>query len=288
MAVGNDPSFQWVDGNGSTTVFDIPFRFLDNADLAFLLEDAQGNQTSATPTVITGAANENGGQFTLATAPAVGERIGVFLEMDLGQPTDISGQEDVPLEAIELAIDRQAMLIIQQQSEIDRSLRVSLADTTDVEAGYLLPIDRANKFLSFDGNKQPVAVEVQTASSVVIGPGGVQPYDADTAFTDAAQNFTAPQRSPFVAANDGAIDFDAGQNFKITPQAPAGALNVTFTNLADGQGGTIVIDNTAGNATSFVWGTGAQWGDIGAPSIGSERVRIGYMVQGTSVDLVKW
>ena len=75
----------------------------------------------------------------------------------------------------------------------------------------------------------------------------VQPYDLATAKTNAAQNFTAPQRSAMFSDNDLSFDLSAKQNFKCTPTA-GGTL--TFTNHADGLSGYIILVNGSNYAIS--------------------------------------
>lgn len=75
----------------------------------------------------------------------------------------------------------------------------------------------------------------------------VQAYDADTAKTDVAQNFTLPQRSALLTDNDGNFDLSAKQNFKCTTAA---GLTLTFTNQADGLSGSVVFINTSNHAIS--------------------------------------
>ena len=76
----------------------------------------------------------------------------------------------------------------------------------------------------------------------------VQAYDADTAKTDVAQNFTAPQRSADTVDNDGSFDLSAAQNFTCTP---TGAITLTFTNIPDGQSGFILLVNTTPQTVSL-------------------------------------
>lgn len=71
----------------------------------------------------------------------------------------------------------------------------------------------------------------------------VQPYDADIAKTDVTQTFTLPQRAAVTTDNDLSFDLATTNNFKCTPAATG---QLTFTNLADGQGGRIVLDNSGG------------------------------------------
>ena len=87
----------------------------------------------------------------------------------------------------------------------------------------------------------------------------IQGYDADTAKTDVTQNFTAPQRSADVVDNDGSFDLDAGQNFTCTP---TGNITLTFTNIPDGQSGTIVLVNTGGHTISAHTNTKVMGADM--------------------------
>ena len=72
----------------------------------------------------------------------------------------------------------------------------------------------------------------------------VQGYDIDTAKLDVAQNYTAPQRSADTIDNDGSFDLNVAQNFTCTPTA---TFALTFTNIPDGQSGTVLLVNTGGH-----------------------------------------
>ena len=73
----------------------------------------------------------------------------------------------------------------------------------------------------------------------------VQAYDADTAKTDTAQTYTAPQGGSITTDNDLSFNQNASNNFQCTPTA-GGTL--TFTNHTAGQSGYVLLDNTAGVA----------------------------------------
>lgn len=85
----------------------------------------------------------------------------------------------------------------------------------------------------------------------------VQAYDADTAKTDTAQTFSAPQRgsiSTITSAATVTLDLGAAQNFELTL-----GHNVTFanpSNVTAGQSGVIVITQSAGTLYDISgWGT---------------------------------
>jgi hypothetical protein len=87
----------------------------------------------------------------------------------------------------------------------------------------------------------------------------VQAYDADTAKTDVAQTFTAPQRgsvSALTSASTVTIDLSTAQNFSITL-----GHNVTFanpSNITAGQSGVIVITQSSGTLYN-ISGWGSYW-----------------------------
>lgn len=100
----------------------------------------------------------------------------------------------------------------------------------------------------------------------------VQGYDAATAKTDVAQQFSKPQRAsatPVTSATTMTIDLAANNDFEVTAYAHNGTLaNPTNQSTQINQKGTITItqDGTGGRTLSF----GSNWKAIGsasAPSI---------------------
>jgi hypothetical protein len=75
----------------------------------------------------------------------------------------------------------------------------------------------------------------------------VQAYDADTAKVDVAQTFTISQRGTVTTDNDGSFDMNVTNNFKCTPTA---TFALTFTNIAAGQSGFVLLVNTGGYAVT--------------------------------------
>lgn len=83
-------------------------------------------------------------------------------------------------------------------------------------------------------------ISVMSLTTGLMIGADVQAYDANTAKTNVAQNFTAPQLAATLTDNDLSFDLSAKQNFKCTPTA-GGTL--TFTNHADGLSGFIILVN---------------------------------------------
>lgn len=106
----------------------------------------------------------------------------------------------------------------------------------------------------------------------------VQAYDANTAKTDVAQNFTLPQRSALLTDNDGSFDLAAKQNFKCTT---AGAVTLTFTSQADGLSGSIIFVNSSNHTVSAHANTKLTAADLSKLSA-TGTYRIDYLSDGTN------
>lgn len=93
-------------------------------------------------------------------------------------------------------------------------------------------------------------------------------------------NWTGSQRSADVVDNDGSFDLDAGQNFTCTP---TGNITLTFTNIPDGQSGTIVLVNTGGHTISAHTNTKVMGADMLTTITTAGTYVIGYISDGTNV-----
>lgn len=116
-------------GNGSTTVFAVPFYFLANGDLRVVLVDALGAETEQTYTThytLTGAGDPNGGSLTMVTAPASGKTLVILREPEIVQETQYVENDDFPASAHEKALDLLTMICQSLKEQIDRSVKVGI------------------------------------------------------------------------------------------------------------------------------------------------------------------
>lgn len=118
----------------------------------------------------------------------------------------------------------------------------------------------------------------RTNLGLVIGTN-VQAYNANTAFTNALQTYTASQRGTQTTDNDLSFDMNVTNNFICTPTA-TGAL--TFTNITAGQSGYVLLINTGGYAI-----TAAATTKVGATFLSTVSAAgtylISYLANGTNV-----
>jgi len=97
---------------------------------------------------------------------------------------------------------------------------------------------------------------------------------------DSTYEWSSPQRSADVVDNDGSFDLDAGTNFTCTPTAN---FTLTFTNIPDGQAGTIVLINSGGYTVSAASTTKVMGADLLSTVSTAGTYVLGYISDGTNV-----
>lgn len=158
-------------GNGVTTIFAFPYRFLVNGDLELTLFAADGTSETlvlTTDYTVTGADSDAGGSVTMVVAPAVGETLVIRRVVDLTQETDYISGDAFPAESHERALDKLTMSDQQLQEQVDRSLTVPLDDVTF--SGQLPPIV-AERFLRINDSGTAIElVDALNAGELVVSP----------------------------------------------------------------------------------------------------------------------
>lgn len=158
-------------GNGVTTIFAFPYRFLVNGDLELTLFAADGTSETlvlTTDYTVTGADSDAGGSVTMVVAPAVGETLVIRRIVDLTQETDYISGDAFPAESHERALDKLTMSDQQLQEQVDRSLTVPLDDVTF--SGQLPPIV-AERFLRINDSGTAIElVDALNAGELVVSP----------------------------------------------------------------------------------------------------------------------
>lgn len=137
-------------GDGSTTVFSYPVRFLADAELVVVLEDSDGTQVQKTLTThytVTGAGNVNGGSVTMLTAPASGETLRIYRKTAKKQVIDLADSTRNPAQSVEDQLDRFAMADQDMEAQLGRALKVKVGSTAP-----LFPAPSADKLIGWDAD----------------------------------------------------------------------------------------------------------------------------------------
>ncbi len=164
-------------GNGVTTSFSFPYTFTADADLVVLsVVTATGVATTQvlnTDYTISGTADAqgrygSGADVVFGTAPASTVTIVVYSDPMQEQALDLVEGDELPVESLEISLDR-LVLMVRRRADIDnRSLRQPDGDSADIDT---LPtkVDRASMYLAFDADGNPVAT-AGTSSDLVATP----------------------------------------------------------------------------------------------------------------------
>lgn len=131
MTVSTTESRIGYNGNGATTAFAFPYRFLVDADLVVTLvraDTTQVVQTLNTDYTVTGAGDDAGGTVTMVVPPATGQQLVIVRDVPLTQETDYISGDPFPAESHERALDKLTMISQRLNNLISRSIRLSDAD----------------------------------------------------------------------------------------------------------------------------------------------------------------
>jgi hypothetical protein len=232
MTVSSTTTRASYSGNGTTTVFAVPFYFLAASDLRVILRTGTTEtvQVLTTNYTVTGAGDENGGSVTMVVAPASGTTLTILRNAPATQETDLLPNDRLPAESLEDALDKLTMLVQQVDEVADRSLQFPASDAA---ASPTLPASsaRASKFLSFDASGLPVAsVGVDATVDIFTQSGtGAVPRSVNDKLRESVSV------KDFGAVGDGATDDTTAIQNAINAAAgrfvylPAGTYRVTNT-----------------------------------------------------------
>src|SRR5690606_13017232 len=109
MTISTTSSRISYNGNGVTTIFAFPYRFLNQGHLVVVSIDSLGAETVKTITThytVSGAGDPAGGSVTMLTAPATGTRLVIYRDTDVTQETDYVSGDPFPAESHETALDK--------------------------------------------------------------------------------------------------------------------------------------------------------------------------------------
>ncbi len=163
-------------GTGALTPLPVSFPFHAPGDLVvvetIITTGVQTTKVITTDYLITGTTDSlghyaNGGTVTPVLAFPVTVRWTIYRDPSRTQALDLVNNDNLPAESVEAAIDYQTMLIQRVADLIGRTLHQPEGDATSVG---LLPssVDRALKYLFFDGNGDPTSASVLTTGALIV------------------------------------------------------------------------------------------------------------------------
>lgn len=241
-------------GNGSTTVFAWSTPLYNTTDLKAILTDANGTDSVPSYTVV--IASDNGSAtVTLDTAPAVGETLTIYLDVELHQEDDYPEGGEFPEDTFQDQLNRAALQDQGQQQQIDRSLKIPITvDKTGGGVSTELPKPEALHLWRWNAANN--AIENISIDELVTSS-----YDTGNYSTD-----------QFAAG----VDFTAGSSTTLTLGASVGTENNT----------QVYFDGVYQNKSSYTVSAGVITFDAAIPaSVATiEVVRAGVLTASTVAD----
>lgn len=156
MTVTTTSVYVQYDGNGSTTVFTVPFQFFSASHLKVTLISSNGTETVKSLTThytVAGGQDSNGipqtGTVTMLTAPASGEKLRIERVTTKTQSTTYTNNDAFPAQTTEAAFDRARLIDQEVALKVDRALVIPMADYHD-GVDPALPAAVANKYIRFN------------------------------------------------------------------------------------------------------------------------------------------
>ena len=227
-------------GSGTTGPFSFTFRILDKTNIKVekvvgttvttLTEGVGAGQYS----IVLVAAGLSGGQITLGTALAIGERLIVSRVTPRTQLEKLADLRRFNAEIHERAFDKATMVIQETEYQGSASVKFPTADTPGLN--QTLPIDsaRANKVMAFDAQGQPV-VSLLSLSKLDDFEQAVIDVQSNKDATDA--NVITTGNNATAAQNAQAAAESAAAGMKWRPSvrvATTGNITLSGTQVIDG------------------------------------------------------
>jgi len=144
-------------GDGSVVAFTYAFKIADATFIQVIVktnatgaESVRAIGTGSTNYAVTGVGEAGGGTVTFVTAPTNAETVVLRRSTTQTQALDLIENDNLPANSLETAFDKNLSLIQELQEELNRSIKISRANTMTSTEFNVGATDRANKILSFN------------------------------------------------------------------------------------------------------------------------------------------
>ena len=262
-------------GNGSTTAFAFNYPVLAAADLTVTLVNAAGSATTQTLDshyTVALASDLTSATVNMSSAPTGGgtpDKLVIEREVDLTQIDDFQENEALPSADLEKALDKLTMATQQLNTDIARSVRLPVGDTSGLatELGVSTAADRENKLLGFNAAGNALVEVAGRVVSVSVTTSGVSVGGS-------------PTGSATFTESTGALALSLGIPVGATGATGSAGSDGVFSAIAsqaEAEGGT---ENTKGMTALRTKQAVDSYGVISATDIGST-------VQAFDADIMK-
>lgn len=225
MTVSSTTTRADYNGNGVTTLFAVPFYFLDSTHLkvisTVIATGISTTLTLGTDYSVAGAGVSAGGSITCTSAPATTVKISILRNVPYTQLTHYVENDPFPAASHEEALD-QLTMEVQQLGELNnRSIKLPASTSTPISTE--LPTPESNTVIGWDSNgTNLVNLDPADFSAVVTYANWV--YDTYTG--DGVTTSFTLQRNPVNIANMD-VSIDGVTQLPITDYIISG-LTITF------------------------------------------------------------
>jgi hypothetical protein len=173
MTISTTVNRKEYNGNGSTTAFAYPYRFLADADLKVVFISAAGVETTwvlNTHYTVSGAGAAEGGTVTVKTTPtdytpARGTRLVIYRDPSAVQTADFVNGGALDAEVLESALDRITMITQRLGELVGRSMRLS--DGTLSSVSTQLPVPQAGTVLGWNSGGTAIANKTPNSETYI-------------------------------------------------------------------------------------------------------------------------
>lgn len=151
MTVSTETASVSYAGNGATTVFAVPFYFLENSHIRVVLRTSAGVESTKVLTTDYTVANAGTNPSTatvtcVSFTPATGQTLRIVRDPPLTQDTDYIENDAFPAETHEEALDKLTMIAQAISSDVNRALK--WPETSSASALLPDPSSNGNRFLA--------------------------------------------------------------------------------------------------------------------------------------------
>jgi hypothetical protein len=282
-------------GNGTTTVFAIPFVFYTSDDIVAVLVDSAGAETTW---VISTNYSIGGGGVDAATGTLTAT-LTIYRRIDQTQETDFQPYDVIDADELERALDRLTLQGQDLKDQID--LAVTLSPTSGL-SDLSFPDPEASKVIAWnsgatalenvDMSDAVLNINALTAETTIDGSADYVPfYDA----SEGANNKVLINNIPVdISGRTADASPDAGADYVMTYDASAGVnKKVLLGNLPTAAGtapnsASYVVLGTDATLTServLTAGSGVAFTDAGAGSTLTATLSISTLTEDTTPDV---